>query len=407
MDKNGLNIIKAVFLIITIGLLSIISILQTNNKDNISSAVTPQPAPPTYKNPTKSTNPNIEYYNTIAGSGDEDLYKVITKDNYYVIGSTRSHDGDFCNNTKDSIFVSKINKSGTILKTITIPYQSYFDSIQYKDYIVITYNNTDNANYIAYITFDLSLTTQKTQDGYDKLYIADNILYGYNTLSSKLYNIIDNTYYCIGYNNYVMDNIMINNGELVLFLWQNSFVIVKINQGKNNLILELEDISFVNSQYMQEDCFVSVVIDNQLLINKIDYKGNIIFCYEDDFDSPKRVDIITQPNGYDIYISDSNTTQKIFLCNHGDNIYSENLDLANIKYISNDNNNTIIVASTLSNNTVIKTATYDYIINGGEINNVYYDSVLNILFCKSSANNLDLIGSGFCDIYMFKLNTKQ
>ena len=411
MNKNYFNTIKAIVLLVIISLLTVITVFQAKQKHNNSNAITedPETTSPTYKNASSSLNPDLSIYNTISGSNNDILENVIIKDNYFLIGNTNSNDYDFNKNTNQSIFVSKFTKSLTLINTIFIEQARYISSIDFGQNLGILLQIQDEYRLMFFDT-ELNQTNSISLNySYDYMIFID-YLYLYDTEQSIFSVLQEGSFIDInlGYINFEMQQIIKKDSALYIILENNELVYLKLLDNELTPILSLEIDKLIDLTIEKDAIIASTICENLLVITKIDFYGEIIFSYSTGFVDATFVKPIKQTNGYNIYISNSKTSLKVFICLHGDEIERQLLEFVDIKLIYLENESLTIIATNLSQSTSVIKNDIQYTINGGAVQNVFYYPVLNTIFCYSESSLVDFCDNkGKNDIFIFKLNSNK
>ena len=356
--KNN-NSLKALLLFTVFIILFSISIIffNLNNKSQNIVLANKEEILTTFK-PREYKTQNNTNTNHLGGSNDDILLNTFSiKDNIYVLFETKSNDNDLClkENNDKTISIALFDSNGSLIsvKTINVAYE-YITSFYLNNFIYIFENNSLGLE----IAFDITNNTLKTiehKKPFDNVIKIENeIIYIYKNKETKILN-INNNLISIPNNFTYTDNIVCDNKNYLLF-----------NDGQNQHFFNIQERSFKLSFF---DCEILEILsfNNNILIifntnsryvfSKFTSNFEERFSTELEHIGTNLIQLLTKNNGYLIYAIPKNKIIEIFICSHGDIIYTKTTEQTEIKQVIDFyvlDNNFIIIGKTISDNFYLK-----------------------------------------------------
>ena len=356
--KNN-NSLKALLLFTVFIILFSISIIffNLNNKSQNIVLANKEEILTTFK-PREYKTQNNTNTNHLGGSNDDILLNTFSiKDNIYVLFETKSNDNDLClkENNDKTISIALFDSNGSLIsvKTINIAYE-YITSFYLNNFIYIFENNSLGLE----IAFDTTNNTSKTiehKKTFDNVIKIENeIIYIYNGKETKILN-IKNNLISIPNNFTYIDNIVCDNKNYLLF-----------NDGQNQHFFNIQERGFTLSFF---DCEILEILsfnNNILIIFNTNsryvfskFTSNFEECFSTELEhiGTNLIQLLTKNNGYLIYAIPKNKIIEIFICSHGDIIYTKTTEQTEIKQVIAFyvlDNNFIIIGKTISDNFYLK-----------------------------------------------------
>ena len=356
--KNN-NSLKALLLFTVFIILFSISIIffNLNNKSQNIVLANKEEILTTFKPREYKIQNNINI-NHLGGSNDDILLNTFSiKDNIYVLFETKSNDNDLClkENNDKTISIALFDSNGSLIsvKTINIAYE-YITSFYLNNFIYIFENNSLGLE----IAFDTTNNTSKTiehKKTFDNVIKIENeIIYIYKGKETKILN-IKNNLISIPNNFTYIDNIVCDNKNYLLF-----------NDGQNQHFFNIQERSFKLSFF---DCEILEILsfnNNILIIFNTNsryvfskFTSNFEECFSTELEhiGTNLIQLLTKNNGYLIYTIPENKIIEIFICSHGDIIYTKTTEQTEIKQVIDFyvlDNNFIIIGKTISDNFYLK-----------------------------------------------------
>ena len=356
--KNN-NSLKALLLFTVFIILFSISIIffNLNNKSQNIVLANKEEILTTFKPREYKIQNNINI-NHLGGSNDDILLNTFSiKDNIYVLFETKSNDNDLClkENNDKTISIALFDSNGSLIsvKTINIAYE-YITSFYLNNFIYIFENNSLGLE----IAFDTTNNTSKTiehKKTFDNVIKIENeIIYIYKGKETKILN-IKNNLISIPNNFTYIDNIVCDNKNYLLF-----------NDGQNQHFFNIQERGFTLSFF---DCEILEILsfnNNILIIFNTNsryvfskFTSNFEECFSTELEhiGTNLIQLLTKNNGYLIYTIPENKIIEIFICSHGDIIYTKTTEQTEIKQVIDFyvlDNNFIIIGKTISDNFYLK-----------------------------------------------------
>ena len=356
--KNN-NSLKALLLFTVFIILFSISIIffNLNNKSQNIVLANKEEILTTFK-PREYKTQNNTNTNHLGGSNDDILLNTFSiKDNIYVLFETKSNDNDLClkENNDKTISIALFDSNGSLIsvKTINVAYE-YITSFYLNNFIYIFENNSLGLE----IAFDTTNNTSKTiehKKPFDNVIKIENeIIYIYKGKETKILN-IKNNLISIPNNFTYIDNIVCDNKNYLLF-----------NDGQNQHFFNIQERGFTLSFF---DCEILEILsfnNNILIIFNTNsryvfskFTSNFEECFSTELEhiGTNLIQLLTKNNGYLIYTIPENKIIEIFICSHGDIIYTKTTEQTEIKQVIDFyvlDNNFIIIGKTISDNFYLK-----------------------------------------------------
>ena len=258
------------------------------------------------KNPWQTGNPDINFANSIGGSGSETLLAVHPLLNVYIIIlKSASADGDFANLKETGLMAAILSKTGIILNIKSIGNYDYSHSVIFQNKVAVAVSIGEDGMLI-FIDANLNLTINPVPKA-KHLAASDNLyLFSENTIF---------TYPATENFSFEGDIIEIHksNEELIIFTKQNKDILKYTLAGSTlTLVLQFLDTTFIKLALNGE--ILITQLSGELILSKI--KGdNVEFVTA--IPAQNDVEIIKTNTGYAVLTKGDNN-YLYFLCLHGD-----------------------------------------------------------------------------------------
>ncbi|MDR0850314.1 MAG: hypothetical protein LBN07_02385 [Christensenellaceae bacterium] len=342
------------------------------------------------KSPWHTSNPDINFINSLGSTGSETLLAAHTLGTYYfVLFKTTSLDGDFEYLNTNGLIIARLSKTGIITDIKNLGNYTYADStVSGGNIAVVASANGDS--FLILIDVSLNITTNPVHS--IKHIIASDTLYLFDERNITTYP-ATKTYTFEG----DIVNIFECSGEVVFFTKQNKDISkYTLINGMLTLDLQFLDTTLVkialNGEILITRNSVELVI-TKINANTIDFVTIIPAANNN-------IEIMRSDTGYAVLTKDT-VNYLYFLCLHGDIISKTQTIITADEY----QNRFISLSGIIS--MVTLQDIYTLVPTASIFGDTVPQKVLltdNILFVQTHSNTLDFVKSqGESDIFIFSL----